>query len=254
MKSNTCYLCLCFVFQIWYKDIPLEFTTEGRQTVVEKKQEVEEDKKSEDNIDQKIEESVSEEDIVWNAYMDKHSREPSNPQQLLNFSKNKENKVSVLGFGDARKLFEKNKGKGRIEIIVNKPATKKVVKEEEKKKSDGDGDKKKVKYLYFELLELVEIEAQNQLITLDKNINALADEHRNDWNKLIKWIVPTEYPKPRQDVIPNGIASQYTLDQLSESSGAVFNSPKFYDYNQYLSQLVLLAQIVCYMSILYSSS
>ena len=99
-------------------------------------------------------------------------------------------------------------------------------------------------YLYYELLDIVNKESQNQLNTLEKNINALANEHKEDWNKLIKWDLLDQYPHVRQDVIPNGIVSQYTYNQLSESSGATFNSPKFYDHHQYLSQLVLLAQIV----------
>ena len=63
---------------------------------------------------------------------------------------------------------------------------------------------------------------------LEKNINTLAEEHKNDWDKLVKWDIPDQYEKVRQDVIPNGIVSQYTYGQLSESSGATFNSPKFY--------------------------
>merc|ERR1712228_1087042 len=62
--------------------------------------------------------------------------------------------------------------------------------------------------------------------------------------ELTRWEIPTEYESARQDMIVNGIASRYTFDQLLESSGTTFNSPQFYDYNQYLSQLVLLAQIV----------
>merc|ERR1712228_326911 len=62
--------------------------------------------------------------------------------------------------------------------------------------------------------------------------------------ELTRWEIPTEYESARQDMIVNGIASRYTFDQLSTSSGTTFNSPQFYDYNQYLSQLVLLAQIV----------
>merc|ERR1712228_121894 len=62
--------------------------------------------------------------------------------------------------------------------------------------------------------------------------------------ELTRWEIPTEYEAARQDMIVNGIASRYTFDQLSTSSGTTFNSPQFYDYNQYLSQLVLLAQIV----------
>ena len=101
-------------------------------------------------------------------------------------------------------------------------------------------------------MKLVDIESQNQLDQLKKDIKILADEHKTDWNKLIKWDIPDQYVKVRQDMVPNGIVSQYTYNQLSESSGATFNSPKFYDYNQYLSQLVLLAQIVCNIFILHA--
>ena len=111
---------------------------------------------------------------------------------------------------------------------------------------DQDKSKKNnVQYLYFELLKIVNDEAQNQLNKLEQDLNILANENTNDWDKLVKFDLPSKYPKVRQDVVPNGIVSQYTYQQLAESSGATFNSPKFYDYNQYLSQLVLLAQIVC---------
>merc|ERR1719410_1511961 len=73
---------------------------------------------------------------------------------------------------------------------------------------------------------------------------AMADAQKDDWQALTKWDIPNEYESARQDMIVNGIASRYTFDQLSASSGTTFNSPQFYDYNQYLSQLVLLAQIV----------
>ena len=75
---------------------------------------------------------------------------------------------------------------------------------------------------------MVQGQAQNQLNELSKNINVLADEHKEDWGKLIKWNMPKKYERVRQDIIPNGIVSQFTYNQLSESSGATFNSPKFY--------------------------
>ena len=53
---------------------------------------------------------------VWNAYFNKHNCEPSNPQQLLNFSKNKANNVAALGFLQARNTFNRNQGKGKITI------------------------------------------------------------------------------------------------------------------------------------------
>ena len=53
-------------------------------------------------------------DSVWNAYINKHNSEPFNAQQLLNFSKNKANNVIPLSFSNARKTFNRNKGKGKI--------------------------------------------------------------------------------------------------------------------------------------------
>merc|ERR1719361_952594 len=99
-------------------------------------------------------------------------------------------------------------------------------------------------YLYYELLKLVNVEAMNQVNNLEKAMNKMANEQENDWNELIEWDIPNEYDQVRQDKIVNGIVTRFSYDQLSASSGAAFNSPNFYDYNQYLSQLVLLAQIV----------
>ena len=78
---------------------------------------------------------------------------------------------------------------------------------------------------------------------LDEDLKILANKNTNDWTKLVKWNLSDQYKKIRQDMIPNGIESQYEYNQLSESSDVTFNSPKFYDYNQYLPQLVLLAQV-----------
>merc|ERR1712228_423741 len=105
-------------------------------------------------------------------------------------------------------------------------------------------DSKEPHYLYYELLKLVNVEAMNQINNLDANLMKMANKQKDEWNELTKWEIPNEYESFRQDMIINGIASRYTFDQLSTSSGTTFNSPQFYDYNQYLSQLVLLAQIV----------
>ena len=87
-------------------------------------------------------------------------------------------------------------------------------------------------------MEIVHKGSHDQLNILKKNINTLADQYKDDWNKLIKCDIPDEYAKVRQDVIPNGIISQYTCNQLSESTVATSNLPKFYDQCQHLSQLV----------------
>merc|ERR1719242_2159153 len=105
-------------------------------------------------------------------------------------------------------------------------------------------DNEEPHYLYYELLKLVNVEAMNQINNLDENLMKMADKQKDDWLALVEWKIPNEYDSARQDMIINGIASRYTFDQLSTSSGTTFNSPQFYDYNQYLSQLVLLAQIV----------
>merc|ERR1719242_2179469 len=99
-------------------------------------------------------------------------------------------------------------------------------------------------YLYYELLKLVNVEAMNQINNLDENLMKMSEKQKDDWLALTKWNIPNQYDSARQDMIINGIASRYTFEQLSTSSGTTFNSPQFYDYNQYLSQLVLLAQIV----------
>ena len=110
--------------------------------------------------------------------------------------------------------------------------------------SKEKGDSKEPHYLYYELLKLVNVEAMNQVNNLEEGINKMVAKQRNDWNVLIKYdLSSSEYDAARQDVIVNGIASRYTFEQLSANSDTNFNSPQFYDYNQYLSQLVLLAQI-----------
>ena len=61
----------------------------------------------------------STQDAVWNAYIDTHNFEPSSAQQLLNFSKKKVNNVTALSFSNARKTYNRNKGKGRIENQID---------------------------------------------------------------------------------------------------------------------------------------
>ena len=66
----------------------------------------------------------STQDTVWNAYIDKHDSEPTYAQQLLNFSKNKTNNVTTLTFSNARKTFDRNKGKGKIDNVTSNPSAK----------------------------------------------------------------------------------------------------------------------------------
>ena len=115
-------------------------------------------------------------------------------------------------------------------------------------KEDDDGEPH---YLYYELLKLVNVEAMYQINNLEENINQMASKQKDDWLALVEWDIPDQYESVRQDKIVNGIASRFSYDQLAASSGTTFNSPSFYDYNQYLSQLVLLAQIGIYFACLF---
>ena len=95
----------------------------------------------------------SSQNTVWNAYYDKHNSEPSNAQQLLNFSKVKSNNVTQLGFSHARKCYNRNKGKGRISNVSSstnsqsapKQSTtnKKLVSAAKNTGKQSDGDNKK---------------------------------------------------------------------------------------------------------------
>merc|ERR1712228_281913 len=80
-------------------------------------------------------------------------------------------------------------------------------------------DDKEPHFLYYELLKLVNIEALNQINNLDENLMKMASEQKDEWMQLTKWKIPNEYESARQDMIVNGIASRYTFDQLSTSSG-----------------------------------
>eukprot|EP01083_Nonionella_stella_P075654 205728_1 len=92
------------------------------------------------------------------------------------------------------------------------------------------------RYLYFELLKLVDGEANVQLNMLETDLNELANKHPGNWQKIITWDEPNDYTVARQDRIPNGIQSDYTYSQLLEKSDAQFNAHTFYDYNHYLSE------------------
>eukprot|EP01083_Nonionella_stella_P152321 488039_1 len=115
---------------------------------------------------------------------------------------------------------------------------------EVKTQDNKKGKATETHYLYFELLKLVENESKNQLKILQNDLHDVASANAVQWKQLVEWNVIDQYEKARQDLIPNGITSRYTYNELLEKSGSTFNSAKFYDLNQYLSELVLLAQIV----------
>ena len=76
----------------------------------------------------------------------------------------------------------------------------------------------------------------------------LADENKNDWNNLIEWKLSKEIKfDSRQDRVPDGLRAEYTVSELTQFeilSNSEFNAFKHYDYNQYLSRLLLLAHSV----------
>eukprot|EP01083_Nonionella_stella_P076109 207222_1 len=109
---------------------------------------------------------------------------------------------------------------------------------------DHHGDDRR--YLHFKLVKLVEQQANEQLNELKDNLNALADKNPTDWDELVKFDICEQYDVARQDRVPNGIVPKFTFQQLSQqnASSSSFNSIAFYDYHEYLPQLILLAHIV----------
>ena len=84
---------------------------------------------------------------------------------------------------------------------------------------------------------------------MEKNLSALIDKDKNDWNALIDWDPNINESsdsavRVRQDNIPNGIIATYRESDLIHNTSSSFSSHKFYDFNDYLPKLVLLAHMV----------
>eukprot|EP01083_Nonionella_stella_P177623 624833_1 len=116
---------------------------------------------------------------------------------------------------------------------------------------DTDGEPQmQSTYLYYKLLELVDNESKSELDNLKNDLNVMADHNHVGWKELTTRDIPkeitNEYEIVRQDKVPNAIESRYSHLELLQHSGvsAQFVSTKFYDYNEYLPQLVLLAHTV----------
>eukprot|EP01084_Bolivina_argentea_P283043 484653_1 len=108
--------------------------------------------------------------------------------------------------------------------------------------------KNKNVYMYSLLLLIVNRESKNQLNKLESDLNILANKNLTDWDILTKWIAEKDENneiQPRQNLVPNCIEPKYTHSQLIQLTGSSkFSATKFYDYYQYLPQLVLLAEFV----------
>ena len=65
--------------------------------------------------------------------------------------------------------------------------------------------------------------------------------------KIIVWDIETTLESDcRQDRVNGGVKPKYSKEELSKrgTASAAFNVVKHYDYNEYLSQLVLTAHLV----------
>eukprot|EP01083_Nonionella_stella_P094043 263768_1 len=113
-------------------------------------------------------------------------------------------------------------------------------------KTTNEKDSTPTSYLYYKLLDLVQEESKNQLHELKVQLDDVEAKNETAWNELVKWDIPDTMASEdiRQDAIPNGIVSKYQHNELSEyaSVSGAFNIHSFYDFNEYLAQLVLLAQ------------
>eukprot|EP01083_Nonionella_stella_P097694 274595_1 len=74
----------------------------------------------------------------------------------------------------------------------------------------------------------------------------LPHQHKKEWVKMGNGSQTDGNQRlVRQDLVPNGITCEYTENDLNHNAtNAKFEGTKFYDLNQYLSKLSLLAQIV----------
>eukprot|EP01083_Nonionella_stella_P267754 904665_1 len=102
--------------------------------------------------------------------------------------------------------------------------------------------------LYFELLDIVGAQALAQIdVYLKQPFQQVADDNISDWNALCAFDVEIEHKgDARQDAIEHGHKSQYTRDILGKKCVSIdpFNAFNHYDTRQYLSALVLTAQMV----------
>eukprot|EP01083_Nonionella_stella_P110064 321828_1 len=117
---------------------------------------------------------------------------------------------------------------------------------DDEKEAQTQDPSNNTRYLYYELLKFVEGKASVQLSELKQSLDILSNKNENEWQNLISWDIPDQSKEVRQDQVPNGIVSKFTHKELSEqgSSSASFNGIRFYDYHEYLPQLVLLAHIL----------
>eukprot|EP01083_Nonionella_stella_P039580 107637_1 len=102
--------------------------------------------------------------------------------------------------------------------------------------------------LYFELLDIVGAQALAQIdVYLKRPFKQIADDNISDWKALCAFDVEIDHKGlVRQDAIEHGHKSQYTRDILGKTCVSIdpFNAFNYYDTRQYLSGLVLTAQMV----------
>eukprot|EP01083_Nonionella_stella_P106564 307687_1 len=99
-------------------------------------------------------------------------------------------------------------------------------------------------FLYYELLKFADNQSSKELAILKRDFDKIAAQDKANWEELINLNADHQSnDKVRQDVVPNGIVSKFTKQDMIESSSSTFDSIKFYDYNQYLSELILTAEM-----------
>eukprot|EP01083_Nonionella_stella_P237258 832475_1 len=101
----------------------------------------------------------------------------------------------------------------------------------------------KPQFLFYELLKFADNQSSKELAILKRDFDKIADENQANWQQLINLSVDTKEEKVRQDAVPNGITSKFTKQDMIVASSATFDSIKFYDYNEYLSELILTAEM-----------
>eukprot|EP01083_Nonionella_stella_P039706 108011_1 len=98
-------------------------------------------------------------------------------------------------------------------------------------------------FLYYELFKFADNQSAKEVSILKRDFDKIAAEDQANWQQLISLNVDDKYNEVRQDMVPNGITSKFTKKDMIDASSATFDSIKFFDYTQYLPELILTAEM-----------
>ena len=111
---------------------------------------------------------------------------------------------------------------------------------------------KDIPVLFYNLLDLVKEQLEKQKSTLHEEMEKLINNEKETWLKICKLTYKNnkynDGSKYRQDLIPYGLKCSYSIDDLNRMTYAgkhsKFDSLSLYDFNNYLSTLIINANLL----------